>query len=470
MKRSKIVPILIVMALLASNAACSSQNKEDLEDLAESSAVTSETMASTTIQKATEPVVIVQETMPEIITTPTEAITELEKGIEYLRVLPSSRISDGSYFLLSEQDVKMIDVQVADGIVAEDLGSLSLTAGTILVPLDAQHKPSMELTKDTIFVMLDGRCVTFDMTVGQEGEPRFNGLAEANILGRRVYSEYKEMVVKETGELLAMEEPDPNLTVMVLTISTDWNEDGVKDTFRRELIEGSEEQSGTLIFTDGATGEATDVTQYCGTRDNGFFDVLTNGAYLFEDEEGNRMILDSFDVCSGDVSTFIYTYDPETILAQAEIYGDFDVDHGELFLLRNSTVFGNLEQMIYAVTIEEGDFRVWDKSMELYWAENRDVVEPASSTPSVFTCALQELTAERITGDVVETIKIPAGVAIFPLYTILDESGVGVLYFRTLADGDCQISYCNYEYGESASEVTFGGKAQTDLFWCAFGG
>jgi len=464
MKRSKIVLVLIVLAILASNTACSSQGKDEL---VQSSAVTSETMASTTILQMTEPAVNIQETMPEIIATPTAAITELGKGIEYLRGLPSSRISDGSYFLLSEQEVKMIDVQVADGIVAEDLGSLILTAGTILVPLDAEYEPSMELTGDTIFVLLDGRCISFDMTVGQEGEPRFNGLAEADILGRRVYPEYQDMVVKDSGELRAMEEPDPNLTVKVLTITTDWNEDGVKDTFRRELIDGSEEQSGMLIFIDGATGMETDVTQYCGTRDNGFIDVLTNGAYLFEDEEGNRMILDSFDVCSGDISTFLYTYDPEIIFAKEEIYGDFDVKNGELFLLRNSMVFGNLEQMIYTVTIEKGDFRVWDTSMELYWAENRDAVENASSQASVFTCALQELTAERITGDIVETIRIPVGMAIFPLYTVVDESGVGVLYFRTLADGDCMVSYTLDNEG---GEPIFGELDQRDLFWCAFGG
>ena len=62
---------------------------------------------------------------------------------------------------------------------------------------------------------------------------------------------------------------------------------------------------------------------------------------------------------------------------------------------------------------------------------------------------------------------MPAGTAVFPLYTVTDESGAGVLYFRTIADGDCQASFT---VDEDGYHVMFGQTSQDELFWCGYGG
>lgn len=466
MKKSKSILALIVLAILASNTACTSQNKEDIEDLVESSAVTSGTMASTTIQKATEPVVIVQETMPEIITTPTEAITELEKGIEYLRGLHSVRITYSTYYLKMDQEAQLRDMQAADGILLEDLGTITLLAGTVLTPLQTSGELSSNLSSDNVFVLIDGRCVTFDMSTDEDGGLRVNGYPAEKVLGSATHPSYPDWIEKEEGQLRAMEAPEWGVVYHVLTISTDWNEDGVKDTFRRELDDDYEGSNGTLIFTDGATGESTDVTDRLIGPDGDYNEILTEGVFLYEDRDGNRMIMDSFDVCSSDYSTFVYTYDPEKIIVMQEFAGVFDIEDGEMFLERGSTIFGNLENMIYPVTIADGQFTVAEKSTELYWQASWNM-DSDSEYPNIYSCTLQEITAERMIGDAIQTFTIPAGMAIFPLYTVVDESGAGVLYFRTVTDDNCQISYMLEDNGWNP---LFGGLEQRDLFWCAFGG
>lgn len=112
---------LIVLAILASNTACSSKNSDKLM---ESSAVTNETMASTSIMETTAPTETTEETSEETIEVtpePTESMSELEKSINYLRDLHSVHIKYSTYYLKMDQEVHLRDVQAADGILSEDL-------------------------------------------------------------------------------------------------------------------------------------------------------------------------------------------------------------------------------------------------------------------------------------------------------------------------------------------------------------
>lgn len=325
----------------------------------------------------------------------------------------------------------------------------------------------MDLSADTIFVLVDGRCVTFDISSGEDGELRVNGYPVEEILGRVTRSDYPDWTEKEEGELRAMEGPEWDVIYKVLTITTDWNEDGVKDSFRRELENYYDGPNDKLIFTDGATGESTDVTDCLTGPDDGKYEILTAGAFLYEDQDGNRMIIDSYDYCSEDYATYVYTYDPEKFIVKQEFEGVFNIVDGEMILECDSIIFGNLNTMIYPVTIEDGQFIVADGSTEIYWQESWKMDPDSSAYPNIYSCTLQDITAEKIIGDAIKTITIPVGVAIFPLYTVVDESGAGVLYFRTVADGNCQISYVLEDNGWNP---LFGGKEQKDLFWCAFGG
>ena len=202
------------------------------------------------------------------------------------------------------------------------------------------------------------------------------------------------------------------------------------------------------------------------TEPDRLYEILTAGAFL-EDQDGNRMIIDSYDYCSEDYATYVYTYDPVKFIVKQEFEGVFDIVDGEMILERDSKIFGNHNTMIYPVTIADGQFKVADDSTEIYWQESWHMDPDSSAFPNFYSCTLQDITAERIIGDAIQTITIPVGVAIFPLYTVVDESGAGVLYFRTVADGNCQISYVLEDNGWNP---LFDGKEQRDLFWCSFGG
>ena len=67
-------------------------------------------------------------------------------------------------------------------------------------------------------------------------------------------SDYPDRLEKEEGELRAMEGPEWDVIYKVLTITTDWNEDGVMDSFRRELENYYDGPNDKLIFTDGRRG------------------------------------------------------------------------------------------------------------------------------------------------------------------------------------------------------------------------
>ncbi len=255
---------------------------------------------------------------------------------------------------------------------------------------------------------------------------------------------------------------DPN----VLIIKTDWNGDGVEDTFRRESTKPSLEVNGVLTYTDGATGQTTDITKRCAADDTGCIFAFTDITYLYEDESGNRMILDSFDVCSSDYMTFVYTYDPVNIIAYTEVGGLLTVEDDQVLLVRDSSVFGNLNAMIVPAAIKDNTLTAKDIGNEIWWMENRGAVNDPSLLPPVKTSTRVDFAAEKISGDTVEAITIPAGTDIYPLYTVTDETGAGVVYFRTAADGDCQASFT---VDDDGYPVMFGDTNQDELFFCGWG-
>ncbi len=317
MKKSKIIIGLMVLAILASNTACSSKNNDELM---ESSTVMSETTAATETTTETTltvtPEVTTEETQEET-QEPTESRSELEKRISYMRELHSVQIKYTTYYLKIDQEVHLRDLQAADGILSEDLGTTTLVAGTVLTPLLSSGEASMDLSVDTIFVLVDGRCVTFDITTEEDGALRVNGYPTEEIFGH-----------------------------------------------------------------------------FTGT-DDGIYEILTAGAFLYEDQDGNRMIIDSYDYCSSDYATFVYTYDPEKFIAVQEFGGVFNIVDGKMILERNSTVLGNLDTMIYPVTIADGQFMVAERSTEIYWQSSWNMDPDSSAYPNFYSCTLQDITAER---------------------------------------------------------------------------
>ena len=457
--------VVAAAALIGVLAACSLAFPGST-DVSDESGVEETNAAIETTGAATDTTAAPVETTAET-TAPAPTQAPVPEGADFIRSNGWGLISMESVYLLSEQEVTVVDAHVSDGITQSENGEkIVLPAGTIAVPLDTTGSVAMDLAKDTIFMLNDGRCVVFGVTEGSDGTLLFNGQKQEDILGRRVFPEYPVPTEKAEGELRASEAQDPTVSYKVLTIKTDWNGDGVEDTFRRDRAKANTDSDGVLTFTDGATGKVTDVTKYCASDDSGVISALTDRAYFCEDQAGNPVILDTFDVCSSDYMTFAYTYDPTTILAYQEVGGYLTVENGSLYLIRDSVVFGNLEAMLVPASIADNVLTAQDIGTKIWWTANREAGKDPSAVPPVYTCTLQDFAAEKITGDVVEPVTVPAGSAVFPLYTVTDESGAGVFYFRTIADGDCQA---NFTLADDGYYVMFGQTSQNDLFWCGWG-
>ena len=255
-----------------------------------------------------------------------------------------------------------------------------------------------------------------------------------------------------------MPEPTPNPDVLV--IHTDWNGDGVEDTFRREYIEG-DYKNGVLIYTDGVTGKMTDVTSCCGLDYFNKIRTFTDDAYLYEDATGNRVILDTLDMGWGYYTTHSYTYDPATILAYTDIDGDFSIEGDKLYLTRRSFIFGSCELMLVPASVSMNQLTAQDIGTEVWWISNLEAASDPTVLPPYSKITLQDFAAEKISGDTVEPVTILEGTNIYPLYSTMDESGAGYLYFRTVDDGDCRASFTA---PKERNPVLFNGINQGDIF------
>jgi len=120
----------------------------------------------------------------------------------------------------------------------------------------------------------------------------------------------------------------------------------------------------------------------------------------------------------------------------------------------------------FPTTITDNALTANEVGNEIWWIENLDAANDPSLLPPFKTSTKVDFAAEKISGDTVEAISIPAGTDIYPLYSVTDETGAGVVYFRTAADGDCQASFTVTDGGYP---VKFGDTNQDDLFFCDYG-
>lgn len=151
----------------------------------------------------------------------------------------------------------------------------------------------------------------------------------------------------DEGKLPAIADQDPSVTADRMTYVTDWNGDGVNDTFKREFKKEDSAFVTLMTFTDGATGIATDITKYCATDDSRTPAVFENGVCSYLDDKGNQMILDPINESCSYFSTVVYTYDPDTIITYTKVPGYITYIDGDCFLIRHSDVFGNCSDVIF---------------------------------------------------------------------------------------------------------------------------
>jgi hypothetical protein len=187
---------------------------------------------------------------------------------------------DASTLLISAETVSVIDESIFDGIdPVKDGEKITLPVGTVVFFYDENLDPFDRIEHDTYSytVLIDGRCIAFDTTYTEDNEIRLNGKPAAEIfdadpfLGPWQNGEPTEETTLPETEII--EEVDLGENEILdhhykqykkINIRVDWNEDGTTDSFSRVVKGEGTNKDIQVIYTDGATGEQTDVTDKFG--------------------------------------------------------------------------------------------------------------------------------------------------------------------------------------------------------------
>jgi len=472
MKKKFIATLLILVAFVASSCT-SSPSASTLTSEIESNPTT---VATTTEQTTTaEQTIAPTTTVTEAIPTP-EPTTPIEGAYPILRN-SGVRLIPGTTYLKSEETVVVIDETVVDGLSPfKDGEIITLPVGTILFLMDENLDPIYGALPEVFYtILLDGRTVAFAQTTGEDGAIRLNGKTTAEIFGvdpNRVSTgeaspdttTVDQQIVAEVdlpkGKNLNFEKNDYE----IINIRIDWNGDGSTDTFRREYQEDGEYKYSVVLYTDGATGEVTDVTSYFG-GEGGFSDQIL----WIEESDGTPVLVDNFDEYD---SVFFATYVPgedQPVERRTQYRGSYDYDDGVFAMDRSGYLFGNLIYITCDMKIEDGFF-VETKSPFVEWyADGESIVrDQADLTYGYFSCTLVDLTVKDEEG---KDFILPAGRVIFPLYIESENalSEQATLHFY-LADGTFGTLVFDRTISDGGYSASVNGIDAYDVFWCSSGG
>lgn len=382
-----------------------------------------------------------------------------------------------SSYLINAENAWIFDPDINDGLsVQEPFEAVELQAGTVIFDL-AFSRPELDLFPGrTLFILADDRCVIFDQSISADGEVLFNG-KPSDAFSRVMDSGYnystEEPITLRNYELLPNTPLDPSIRPQNISINVDWNGDGQIDIISRVCPDANNLAEQTVIFTDGASGERTDITD----RLFSFSDLdinrygLTDHVMLIQDSNsGQYVLIDTVDTSSADYSIFTYSYDPETIIKYEQIGGSFAYVDGKMYGDSGSFIFGNIGAMRTPLVFD-GEHLEYDATVDEYWWMSAQVAkEQGTELPSYYTYTLVDVSAEKMTDEAYEPFEIPTGVAVFPQYYQWDEGKEdqsGYLYFL-LADGS--QGRIAFEWDEEGWSCSFGGVPQEELFYCMWGG
>lgn len=381
------------------------------------------------------------------------------------------------YYLPQTEKAFVFDNSIRDGLRAQnEFAEVTLPVGTVMADLN-ELRPDLKLNMypgKTLFILPDDRCVFFEQSATETGEPIYNGKpAEEFLRSMEYYYDYFEGTPKtvENYELMPNTPLDPSIAPQNIIINVDWNGDGKTDTILRECESANRTWKQKVWYTDGATGKKTDITERFARDQSEEYGGLTDYVMLFRDEKtGRYALIDCFDTCSCDYSIFVYSYDKNTIVTYTETYGVFVYEDGRMYEEYGSLIFGNLGTMRTPLVFDGKSVKTDPSVREYWWLAALVAEENGEAVPGYFSYTLQEVPVEKKTASGYENVVIPSGIAIFPKYYIWNDKEVGdsgTLYF-VLADGsEYRIAF---EQEPHDWDCTFGGVSQGELFHCSWGG
>jgi hypothetical protein len=378
-------------------------------------------------------------------------------------------------YLLSAEKARVFDNDIRDGLLAQDdFDEVELPAGTVMIDINESRPDLVLYPGKTLFILADDRCVFFNQSTSENGEPRYNGKAVTEFLGTaKRYFDYfdEERKVIENYELLPNTPLDPSIRPQNIIVNVDWNGDGKTDIITRECADADRTWEQKVWYTDGATGKETDISDLFARHDFEEFGGITNEVILLQDKRsGDYALIDCFDICSSDYSIFVYSYDPKTIVSYTETYGSLVYKNDSLYVLNGSFIFGNLTDIRTPLVFDGKNVFRNPTVQDHWWAAALDAQENGAALPDYFSYTLRGVSVEKMTWIGYEEYLIPEGIAVFPRYYRWDEGTgktSGYLYF-ILADGsECRAAF---EMNDGGYDCLFGGIPQGELFYCSWGG
>jgi hypothetical protein len=251
------------------------------------------------------------------------------------------------------------------------------------------------------YKLFDGRLVSFAMSRDENGTVTLNGkkLSDFFVGHQDIYDpsvtdpeEWTPPVIEEEGILLPMTPLDSQY--QNLTIKVDWNGDGKEDTFRRECPDPEHLWEQTVTYTDGATGETTDITEKTAIDGRDEHVGFSNSIFLYLDESGKPVLLDVYDDYSCDYCTAAYTYDPDPLISYtgADVFSIID---GKVYLFSGIYLFGNnVTGTICPATFDGKAFYPVATNIDLYFDLNENAEKDGEDLPNFFTCPIREVYVE----------------------------------------------------------------------------
>ena len=390
-----------------------------------------------------------------------------ERGYDYF----ASVMFNGAGYLLSDVRAVLCDADVSDGISdTEDGTVIRLSGGTVLMPVWESDDLIGVFSPGLRWVTMDGRCIRVNATINADGTVLFEGKEAKDLFSNAAASTSAfygtsnfdvASDVTAVREVYPMQPADHSQSYREIVIRVDWNGDGKEDCFDRKyrIIQNGRFYDPQVIYTDGATGETTDITDKFSTTTNGEPDVFSDSIFLYRSEDGRYALIDTLDQYDGMnmIRTRIYHFGAKSLLVTEDVDGQYESIDGKSYIQTPAEVFGFGFAVRKEVEVQD-DFSIRIQS---------DLQTYVNSSPGAiaFTYAFAEAYAEKKNGSQWEQTLVPAGIAIFPDRLEMSDADKGYIYYVTYDGTQYRAPVLLHVGGLSVNWI--GGTDQTLLYQCS---
>jgi len=403
----RILCVLMSVAVLMIASACGERKNNDTDQTSSIVIVTDATIPSSTPSSREETSAAI-ETIAEDETI--AAVNPLENAQWY-----------NTLFLKSDIKVTVVDEDITNTVPNEGAGTqIILPLGTVLFPENiSQNSDLPSFSEDMDFYTALGSCVHIAAQKSESGDIVFEGRSVTDLFGGCVENTDDEYVEGDEFVVTPWKQADRNSHYIKYAVQIDWNQDGIEDEFLQKY--------STLTYTDGKTGEVTDLTNKVRIEASGqaVYFFLDSTILICQNSKGEYGMLLSYDLCSSDYSTFAFTFDPDTIIAYKNIeVPTFRYEDGQLYAHPYTDVLGNQWTLNQTVDLAD-DFTFTN------FSDTKTYNKSPYSVVTIYTIAKIEIEMTDSSGFAKE--MLPVGIAVFP-EKLKNEGSTQYLYV-TLADG-----------------------------------